>query len=648
MFVQLDFFKSKNDPKLTVDIKGSGYYKEGVKKLVSTLLPHNLFFEDSVDFYVLEKRKAYLNEHSPIIKWSALSSDSLTLSIALICHYRQNAGSFFYDMVSRWLLPGRYLNVELFFASDFVLKGLENERLTVAEVLVKLQNVKELYEVRNNIRSLESEIRLGITSDYHANKIIEFKGLSQDKKTALIQDKIGSLIQARSKDFGKSIFSQMQHFLVTCHDEFKNQRDYHHISRIISNLHSTRKLLKQKIEMQPQQRHLMLKFLKAKINKGNVQKNVLGVLVGLNFLKEHEIFEKNHLFKAIEKFIPNIKCVENSFFVDRYNKNIIQTLYLEIEKENGEEVSFDEIKSLRIDLPNYLKDHIEYLMHPVFMPRNEEEIVRNMMTLSKQLKYKDDIPQVIISFDKQSGTELSFMIIMLRLVNNKTSSVQEMFQKKSTVLKFIPDRVKNIGLLRRRYAKEANVFRVLLPSTAYLREDHSVDLKKAREDVFSQLQKMFGTIRDYNGGMLSKQNESLDELKIALGEIAKKESLLLEKFFYAIKPVEMTVIGKDDTLKGLFLMLLNSIRKKTKSLEGKNYLIFRKETKVLSVLIPFVNNEIKKKILKLLEKFTLSSAEKLSFSLQVHDVSYLGYAFFVSEVDRQQSILNGIQQALDF
>ena len=173
------------------------------------------------------------------------------------------------------------------------------------EAVLSVETDEEYKVVEKNKRTFETEIRLGILSDFHASRITEFKGLSNDRKTAMVQEKIGSLIQKRPKEFGKNIFSEMQQFLIMSRDEFKSQRDYHHISRIISILYMIRKLLKQNLDQYPDKRHVILKFLKTKLRSMNKQeKMVLGVLVGLNFLKEHEVFEKKHLAYAIKKFLP--------------------------------------------------------------------------------------------------------------------------------------------------------------------------------------------------------------------------------------------------------------------------------------------------------------------------------------------------------
>ena len=332
---------------------------------------------------------------------------------------------------------------------------------------------------RRNLKQIETEIRLGVISHYHARRIMEFKGLSNDGKTAMIQEKIGSLIQNRSKDFDRGIFSQMQHFLVNCREEFKRMRDYHHISRIISNLYSLRKFLQQNIDVLPNQRHMILKFLKTRLavpDSQDASRPVLGILAGLNFLTDHEIFEKRHLLAALSQFIPDIQEVEGSFFVDRPQGCLIQTNYLEIEKKNGSDFSHEEIQTLRERLPDHLKEHVEQLTHPIFMPRNEEEVLRNIMALSRQLRFVTDMPQTIISFDEQKGNELCFTVILARVTGPKYCSLSELFARSEDDLfsrqdqrfKIDFDRVRRLGTLGRKHAKEAAVFRAYVGNEAFL------------------------------------------------------------------------------------------------------------------------------------------------------------------------------------
>src|SRR5262249_28102216 len=151
--------------------------------------------------------------------------------------------------------------------------------------------------------------------------------------------------------------------------------------------------------------------------------------------------------------------------------------------------------SLSKELPIDLKDRIEHLMHPVFMPRNEEEIVRNVLSLSSQIKYIRDIPQLTISFDEQTLTSLFFTVILVRVLKPDSRPIQDTFRRGETFLTYIHDRCRSLGFLRKKYLKEATIFRVKLAKGKFLRRDHSIDLNKARQAIFDELTRLLGDLR---------------------------------------------------------------------------------------------------------------------------------------------------------
>lgn len=592
------------------------YYRDGAQDLIRRLVPADLLEDGG---HSLPAQRARFADLLPLITWSDLSRAPCALSVLMLCKYRLNACNFFYDMVGRWLLPQKRVNVELFFASDVRLPHLSDDLLSVAEIVVHLKSAQDVEEVRRNLHAIETEIRLGVVSNYHARRILEFKGLSADGKTAMIQEKIGSLIQSHSKDFDQGIFSQMQQFLIRVREDFKTLRDYHHISRIISNLHSLRKFIEQNAKVYPNKRHVIFKFLKTKLTpSAHKEKHVLGILAGLNFLREHEVFETGHLISAIQKNLPFVRLVDGSSFVDK-NEFALQTIYLEIEKPDASEFTLEEIQLLKISLPDQIKGHIEQLAHPIFMPRNEEEVLRNIMELSKQLRFVGDLPQIILSFDEQKGDDLCFTVILLRVISEQEPGLQELFITKKSALKYIPDRVRRVGHIRRKYVKEATVFRTTVPTAQFLRADRSIDLIKAREYILSEVSCAIGQVRDYNGGMIYKLTESLNALKASLGKTA--DPILLEKFFYAIVPIEMRSSLDTEPLKQFFLTLLQSI--KTDALQRKQ------DANRVYVVTP------KKK-----KGADMIPAQKLvSFSLDVHETSYVGYMYLSNVKEEQQQFL---------
>jgi hypothetical protein len=613
------------------------YYREGAQDLICRLVPPDLL-EDGGDH--LAAKRARFADMLPLIASSELKKAPCAFSILLLCKYRLNACHFFYDMISRWLLPNKRVNVELFFASDVRLPHLSEDLLSVAEIVIYLKSAQEVEEARRNMHQIETEIRLGVVSHYHARRILEFKGLSTDGKTAMIQEKISSLIQSHSKDFDTGIFSQMQQFLVTCPEDFKNQRDYHHISRIISNLHALRKFLKQGREALPAKRHISVKFFKTHLSKGRDEKIVLGILMGLNFLSEHEVFTEEQLMSAVRKQIPTARLVEGSSFSDRITDPGQETLYLEIEKADFSDFNLEEVQQLRFKLPDQIKAHIEQLARPIFMPRNDEEVLRNIMALSRQLHTSRDIPQVIISFEEQKNEELLFTVILLRLIEEGGASVQTLLAPCAHQFKYIPDRVRHVGQVRRKI-KEASVFRVAVVSSCFLRSDRSIDLYKARSHVLKTLTSVFGEVRDYNGGMIYKHIEQINSLKAALGRLGESDPLLIEKFFYSLAPLEMRTSMDTESLKQLFLLLTQAAKPDVR----KKDCVFKQDARRVMVVFSHGDSAFKKHLSEKLEPLAIPAHQLVSFSFENRDLFYTGYLLMNEEKGQQEAFLSAIYKS---
>lgn len=629
------------------DNPNTALYIGSIRSALRRILPNDLFFSEIKDEQMLQECFRSFHALLPVVRWYEWGRTPLNLSIFLLCRYRPNAGKFFHDMVSRWLLPGKRLNLSLFFSVDFRLPDLGNEVYSISEIVICLDQDQDIEMIRRNLPIIETEIRLGIISVYHASRILEIKGLSADQKTSLIQEKISALVQRRPSDFDYDIFSQMQHFLVMCRNEFKAMRESHHMSRIIYVFYLFRKSLRREVEAFPNKRHLSLKLIKARLHLPLGIKRVLGVFIGMNFLKENEVFEQRHLVRSFQNYIPNVRAVEDSFFVDEGPDDKIHTMYIEIEKEDGADFSLEEIKKLRRELPEDLKRRVEHLTPPIFMPRNEEEVMRNIVTLSQQLKYIRDIPQVIISFDEHTDTELCFTVILLRILQPESLPIQEIFQKAKTRFKFIPDRIKKVGMIRNKYPKEAAVFRVKLPNSSFLRGDHSVDLYKARQEVTKEIQKIIGEVRDFNGGMISKQMEVFLGLKNQLGDAGEQNEFLLENFFHSIFPVELRSVLDPEPLKILFMLFIGIVQRASVNKKRFEYQI-KEDGDRLFVIIAIQDFSLKIKIFEAIDSLHLHSPQLVSVHLHVFDTVYLGYIYFCDDKMKQDLFVKTVQQSFEY
>ena len=150
-------------------------------------------------------------------------------------------------------------------------------------------------------------------------------------------------------------------------------------------------------------------------------------------------------------------------------------------------------------------------VHPTFMPRNEEELLRNLVLLSKEVQYVKDLPQVSIHYERQSDHHLIFIVLLVRLRIGSLPCVHQLFSDQT--LRCEVDDVRMLGQLRGKYPKEAAILHIYLEKGPFFRPDFSIDLLRARQRVSAELTSAMGEFRDFNGGMILKQEESLCELR---------------------------------------------------------------------------------------------------------------------------------------
>lgn len=621
-------------------------YLDLIRKTFLKIFPPQFFIEKGKDLEAFDDMRSQYHSMLPILTSSKLGPQfPCNMSFFLLCKYRPKSSRFFFEMMTCWLVPGKRLVDHLFYAVDFRMPDISNDKYTLAEVVIQIDSQAEWEVIQRNLPLIETEIRLGVGSSYYARRILEIKGLSADEKTVLIHEYMAHLIHRLPKSFDYDLFAEMQHVLVMCRDEFKAVRDSSHLSRIISVHYLFRKSLLEAAKESPDKRHLSLKLIKAILRLPTGTKSVLAVLVGVNFLREKEIFEERHLLKAIQNYIPFVHAVKGSFFANRRGSENIGTLYLEIAKDNGEEFTGEEIQRLRSVLPNDLKDRIEHLMHPIFMPRNEEEIMRNILSLSTQIKYLRDIPQAFISFDEQSHHELVFMVIVVRVQRSESPSIQSLFIEHNSPLGFVLDRSKIVGFLRKRYPKEATVFRLKLRKEEFLRGDHSIDLNRARQVVANELNRVLGEVRDFNGGMISKQNELLCSVRTLLAESGEFNDLLLENFFYSLTPVIMRSVLDPNTLATMFTMLLEVIDERLSICDFA--LKINRELDFVYIMIRCKDPLVQEELSKALFKLNLSSTELASAFVNVQDTPCIGYIYRCDDPYKQEHFCQTIQYALE-
>jgi hypothetical protein len=622
--------------------QGESYYRlylDVVRQTLLKILPKSLFDSYRATGVVSNEEKANYHNLLPFFCSTDTGEIPGDMSFYAISRYRTNSFKFFFEMISRWLVPGKRLDVLLIHAVDFTIPEICSDKYTLCEVVVRLVSKEDFQLIKSNLPILESEIRLGINSSYYAKRILEIRGLAANDKTALIQEYITNLVARHPEHFDQDLINEMQHVLVFCHDEFKANRCCDHLTRIIALTYLFRKWLISSIEKNPFKRYITIKLFRARIDMNKSPKKVLGVLIAINFIKENEVFEKTQLLKAIRHFVPDVEVVEGSFLSHRRGGEQICNLYFEIEKTSKTDFTVDEIIKLRRELPNELKNHIEQLVHPVFMPRNEEEILRNIMILSDQIKFNCDIPHTIITFDEQTHSELTFNVILVRLAETTKPSIQEEFETMQSPYEFIYDWSKVLGTIKKKLTKTATVFRLRFLKESFLRKDQTVDLYRARKAVATELERVLGDVRDYNGGMFTKQNELLDCARGLLGDKVLLHEYLFENLFFSLQPVVMRTILEAEALCELFQHLLELSNNEGDE-SGK---IIRTPCFIYGVFRYKPEELFKKEALqKTIQQLNVQSFDLAHACIKIDNIWHLGFVYRCDQIDRQEQFCSQI------
>lgn len=589
--------------KITANFKGFEIQKNGlqgyfdsIQELIYSVIDETIF-PSTDSFDVAARQFETLEKMMPIVSFTEATKTQPAFSVTAICSAYQThgMGRFMGDLYSHWLVPGKQMVIVNMRSLNFYFTHYPKISFYLNSLISDTNDLGDLALINSNLKKVSEELKLNILAVQHIRRVVSIKPLTLDQKKTLIRENISSLLNKSSKNlnpciydlmsqllykasadekmyqikeqlspliqlrptaFDRDIFPEVQRYVSELDDKFIVARDLKYINRVISYHYIFRKHLANLISENNTKRLLSVKILKSTINVDSEKIPILGIVVGVNLFSENEVFEDKHIFKAIASLIPDCVLVEDSVILEKAQKNRIVTVYLEVKKNDHHVFTHQELKILKKSLPLELKNRIESLMNPIFMHRNDEEVMRNILSLSKQLKFIHDLPQVMVSFHKQTNYEVSFLVIILRVIKPGEETLKSIFNSNLTMLKFYDHEIKSVGQLRKRYTKEANVFEARLDKKQFLRKDFSLDLYKARHTVISEITRLIGDVRDYNGGMIAKQHEVLSELKELLSADNIRNDFLLENFFYSLTPNYMQSLLSPSVLKVLFMNLL--------------------------------------------------------------------------------------------
>lgn len=421
-----------------------------------------------------------------------------------------------------------------------------------------------------------------------------------------VYEKIQKWLERFSHSVDNGIFSDLFLLYLLATKKYLDHRSPTHLFRLVLSIHFIQKKLLKAATLHPHMRHLEIRWIPTALSFPFSTKPVLGCLVGFNVMDRYELFDEENILLALQKYLPELRLVKESPYCHTSQYKNFKIFYLEIEKKDNTFFSLSEQNLLKNNLEEKIRKSIQSLSPTIFMGLNDEEIYKNILVLSQEIQSLDDIPQAYITFDQQTGKEIIFRITLVHISPFHRFSLKEQFVDAH----FVPQRnlvVRHLG----DHPIEAHLFRLHLPRSASLvRSDGSLDFYIARKRVVALLEAAIGEFRDYNGGILIKQQELLHSFKDNFPEHAHRDSEFLESFFYNLNPLEKQIVLESKTLSNLFAYFLDN--RKQKLSEG-SYSINVYPNKEETYLIVHGNHS--------------SLAETISIFLQEHSLKALDIAY---------------------
>ncbi|MBI3212079.1 MAG: peptide ABC transporter substrate-binding protein [Simkania negevensis] len=560
----------------------------------------------------------WLNHALPITTWAPTSS-SLIYSIFSLSFFKGDAATLHLvsKIVSKALEESQ--DVELVSSEHikFHLKKRPLGLLLATHLKLIVKRKETIINVESILSKAVQDLNKILRFHYLEKLVLEANLFTNKDKEHLAYKELTSLLKRRPRFFDSSLVDDLSRLLANASEHFKSLRSFQHLVRMALSFNHVHADLSHKAAQFSKKRYVALRLLPTSLFFPFKSRPAMGILIGLALLDGYERTEPSHILASIEELIGSVQEIKGSFYIHYNQPGPISLLYLEVEKNNLQPFSLADRKKLHCHLPQLVKQRIQVLTPSIFSVNNEEDTMKTILILSREITKVDDFPEMNIRFDQQTTTHLIFTVILVYVPKSDEVAIEEKLFSKEEEITISCERTNVVGHFNPSSPKVAKVFRFEVPITSkILRVDSSIHLSLAREKVASLIHTALGPVRDYNGGMIWKQKVLFSEFTTFFPEVNTENPDLLENFFYGITPIEKQVTLPLESFKTLFTLCLEVL--KTSSSSKHSLLKSTREGETLHLALKIANPAFKKKILNLLtspllDQSKLSSVIETSF-----------------------------------
>ncbi len=478
----------------------------------------------------------------------------------------------------------------------------------------------------NELKHIQSDLPISFHPSYH-----------------LVYKKLHKWLTRFSDSTDPSIFHDLLLFYLLSTKKFLDHRNSSHLFRLVFLINRVHKKLLAATTLFPHRRHLEVRLLPTSLVFPFSSKPVLGCLIGFNILDRNELFDEENVLLALQKHLPELRLVKDSIYSHASQYLDQKIFYLEIEKKDGTTFSSSERKLLKTRLDEKVKYSIQKLAPPVFAKSNQEELYKNILVLSQEIECLEDLPQASISLDHQTGKEIVFSVTLVYISLFHHFHLKEYF----TDCLFVSEHVTIVKYIQENHPVEAYIFRLHLPRDASLvRTDGSFDFYAARRKVSDLIKSAIGEFRDFNGGLIIKQQELLQELKASYPEINAQNPDLIDSFFYALIPLQKQAVLQKEIISALFNYYLQNRNEKLPESSPYSFKIHHQKS-LTFVTVRGEDSSLITTISAILQGPSFQTVDFAYNFLNTLDGVFFNCVFLKADSLDAQSCLEALRQSLD-
>jgi ABC-type oligopeptide transport system substrate-binding subunit len=603
-----------------------------LERLLKEIISKETPFEDKADFLL------WAEESLPLIHWEKSPSQEGGISFYLLLWASSDHHpELFFTSLKRKLSAIGEIPRMSFEHYNFGLQTIPHKKISLTEVQLYPENPSECLRIFNLLPGLVEELLIEVKSPQYGQYF------AHQAKPVSILDKIAQFKRRFYSQIDDQIFDEAKGFLAIAEPKFIEQRSSHLLSRLILSQYFMRKALLKADANAHDSRYVSCRVLPSHLSSPFSSKKVLGIFIAINLFHKYDIFTEEHVLRALQRLdLDVISIPGGSYSLQRHGESF-KFVYVEIEKRDKKPFTFKEYKKLRCSLKEVLKISVERLQPSVFMVNNEEDIIKNILLLNREIRSSTDLAQVMIHFEEQNDKEVCFRIIFVYPgEGNLQLSLKTALQ--STEAAYKPDWTQIVRHLRKKHPVQAHVFRLRIgKSAALLRSDGSLNFYAARQKISELLVQAIGEFRDFNGGMILKQGEALAHFKQLFSDYPSE---ILENFFYGINPIEIQAVIPLSNLSLLFELFIEG---KGKSFTLPNDCFVKFVQKGIQTYLMVQAKEISFAdcIKASLNCIKLDPKNLISVQIAAEEQLSLGYIFEHENQSKHSEFIDAVQRGVD-